>query len=95
MFGKKFKVLKEFKPIHRTVGDNYLESFSVYVKNGKLEYCIVDDNFGQPSPVNYCDTNYAKKLRNRSSKILEGLVKLGYIEELKMNCRFIGGNYEI
>ena len=83
MFGKKFKVLKEFKPIYRNVGDNYLESFSVYVKNGKLEYCIIDDNFGQPSPANYSDTDYAKMLRNRSSKILESLVKLGYIEELK------------
>jgi len=83
MFGKEFKVLKEFKPIYRNVGDNYLESFSVYVKNGKLEYCIIDDNFGQPSPANYSDTDYAKMLRNRSSKILESLVKLGYIEELK------------
>ena len=82
MFGKKFKVLKEFKPIHRTVGDNYLESFSVYVKNGKLEYCIVDDNFGQPSPANYSYTDYAKMLRSRSGKILESLVKLGYIEEI-------------
>ena len=83
MFGKKFKVLKEFKPIHRTVGDNYLESFNVYVENGKLEYYIVDDNFGQPSPANYSDTDYAKMLRSRSGKILESLVKLGYIEEIK------------
>ena len=83
MFGKEFKVLKDFKPIYRNVGDNYLESFSVYVKNGKLEYCIVDDNFGQPSPANYSDTDYAKMLRSRSGKILESLVKLGYIEEIK------------
>ena len=62
---------------------NFVRYFSVYVKNGKLEYCIIDDNFGQPSPANYSDTDYAKMLRNRSSKILESLVKLGYIEELK------------
>lgn len=89
MFGKEFKVLKDFKPIFKRVGDDYPECFYAYEENEKLEYCIIDDNFGQPSPANYSDTDYAKMLRNRSSKILESLVKLGYIEELKkINCRF-------
>ena len=56
--------------------------FMLMKKDKMLEYCIIDDNFGQPSPANYCDTNYAKKLRDRSSKILEDLVKSGHIEEI-------------
>ena len=82
MFGKEFKVLKDFKSIFKRVGDDYPECFYAYEENEKLEYCIIDDNFGQPSPANYCDTDYAKKLRDRSSKILEDLVKSGHIEEI-------------
>ena len=82
MFGKEFKVLKDFKPIFKRVGDDYPECFYAYEKDKMLEYCIIDDNFGQPSPANYCDTDYAKKLRDRSSEILEDLVKSGYIEEI-------------
>ena len=82
MFGKEFKVLKELPVIFKKVGDNYPEYFYAYKRDGLLEYCIMDDNFGQPSPANYCDTDYAKKLRDRSSKILEDLVKSGYIEEI-------------
>lgn len=79
MFGKNFKVLKDIPNIYEKVGDNYPEYFWVYEKNGALQYCIIDDNFGQPSPANYSDTDYAKKLRKKSSKILEDLVKEGYI----------------
>lgn len=81
MFGKEFKVLKEIPLTFKKVGDNYPEYFWAYKEeDGKLEYCIMDDNFGQPSPANWSDTSYAKKLRDRSSEILEGLVKEGYIE---------------
>ena len=60
MFGKEFKVLKEVKLIFKIVGDDYPECFCAYgEENGKLEYCIIDDNFCQPSPANYCDTNGA------------------------------------
>ena len=56
-----------------------------YEENGELDYCIMDDNFGQPSPANTHNGEYAQKLRDRSSKILEGLIKEGYIELVKSN----------
>lgn len=83
MFGKEFKVLKELPRIFKKVGDNYPECFHAYEENGLLEYCILDDNFAQPSPANYHDGEYAKKLRKRSSNILEDLMKEGYIELIK------------
>ena len=83
MFGKEFKVLKELPGIFKKVGDNYPEYFHAYKRNELLEYCIIDDNFGQPSPANYHDGEYAKKLRKRSSNILEDLMKEGYIELIK------------
>ena len=80
MFGKELKVLKELPGIFKKVGDNYPEYFHAYKRNGLLEYCIIDDNFGQPSPANYHDGEYAKKLRKRSGNILESLIKEGYVE---------------
>ena len=80
MFGKEFKILKELPLIFERVGDNYPECFYAYEKDGKLEYCIIDDNFGQPSPANYDTSEYAKKLRKRSDEILAKLVKEGYLE---------------
>ena len=80
MFGKEFKVLKELPRIYERVGDNYPEYFWAYEKNGELEYCIIDDNFCQPSPANFTNTKYAKKLRDRSSKILKNLIDKKYIE---------------
>ena len=85
MFGKEFKVLKELPRIYKKVGDGYSEYFLAYEKNGLLEYCILDDDFGQPSPANTHKGDYAKKLRSRSSDILENLVKEGYIEEVNSN----------
>ena len=83
MFGKEFKVLKELPGIFKKVGDNYPEYFHAFKRNGLLEYCIIDANFGQPSPANFHDGEYAKKLRKRSSNILEDLMKEGYIELIK------------
>ena len=80
MFGRRFKVLKELPSIFVKVGDEYPEYFYAYDENGELEYYIIDNNFGQPSPANTHEGEYAKKLRNRSSKILENLMKDGYIE---------------
>ena len=85
MFGKEFKVLKELPRIFEKVGDNYPEYFWVYEEDGILEYCIMDDNFGQPSPANTHNGDYANKLRERSSKILLDLVKEGYIELVNYN----------
>lgn len=82
MFGKSFRILKELPYIFEKVGDNYPEYFWVCENNGELDYCIIDDNFGQPSPANYHNAEYAKKLRTRCSNILENLIKEGYIEEI-------------
>lgn len=81
MFGKRFKVLKDMPNIYKKVGDNYPECFWAYSEGGMLKYEIIDDNFGQPSPANYHDGEYAKKLRKRCSEILECLIEEGYIEE--------------
>ena len=85
MFGKEFKVLKGLPKIFEKVGNDYPEYFWAYEKNGLLQYCIIDDNFGQPSPANTSNSDYAKKLRNRSSKILKNLVKEEYIELVESN----------
>lgn len=80
MFGRRFKVLKELPSIFIKVGDEYPEYFYAYDENGELEYYIIDNNFGQPSPANTHDGEYARMLRYRSSNILKNLVKNGYIE---------------
>ena len=85
MFGRKFKVLKELPCIYKRVGDNYIEYFWAYEKNGELDYCIMNNKFLQPSLANTHEGEYAQKLRDRSSKILEGLIKEGDIELVKSN----------
>ena len=80
LFGKKFQVLEKLPNIFEKVGDNYPEYFFAYEKDELLEYCIIDDNFGQPSPANTHSGEYAKKLRNRSSDILKDLINKGYIK---------------
>ena len=50
-----------------------------------LKYEIIDDSFGQPSPANYHNGEYAKKLRKRSSDILQKLINEGYIELINSN----------
>ena len=82
MFGRRFKVLKELPSIFVKVGDEYPEYFYAYDENGELEYYIIDNNFGQPSPANTHDGEYARMLRYRSSNILKDLVKNGYIETI-------------
>lgn len=83
LFGKKFVVLKELPTIFRLVGDGYPEYFYATEEMGELEYCIMDDNFGQPSPANYENSPYADKLRTRSDEILRELEKQGYIKEIR------------
>ena len=83
LFGKDFKVLKELPNVYKLVGDGYPEYFWAYEENGFLEYCILDDDFGQPSPANHVDTPYAIKLRTRSEEILRELEREGYIEEIR------------
>ena len=80
MFGKEFKVLKELPRIFEKVGYNYPEYFWARDKDGLLRYYIIDDNFGYPSLANTDNGDYAKKLRRRSSDILQKLLNEGYIE---------------
>ena len=81
LFGKEFIVLVEELPtVYRKVGDDYSEYFLGHKEKNEFEYMIIDDNFGQPSPANWCDTSYAKKLQVRSGKILQELINEGYIK---------------
>lgn len=82
MFGKEFKVLKELPRIFEHIGDSYPEYFRAYEEDGKLNYYILDDNFGMPSPANYCDTQYAKDLRKKCDMYLIALVEHGYVQEV-------------
>ena len=79
------KVLKEIPKIYEKVGDDYPEYFLAYEKEGILEYKIIDDYFGYPTLANTYHGEYASKLRDRSSKILENLIKEGYIELINSN----------
>ena len=83
MFGKEFKVLKELPKIFIKIGEDYPEYFYAKERAGRLKYHIVDGNFGYRSLANVHEGEYAKKLRSRSSKILEDLIKEGYIELVK------------
>ena len=81
LFGKEFIVLVEELPtVYRNVGDDYPEYFLGHKEKNEFEYLIIDDNFGQPSPANWCNTPYAKKLQARSEKILQELIDEGYIK---------------
>ena len=81
MFGNKFRVIKDFKPIYKRIGD--FEVFYAYEKNGKLEYEILDDLFGQPSPANWDKSSYAKLLRSIVSSDLQRLIDENIIEILE------------
>ena len=83
LFGKEFKVLKELPKVYRRVGEGYPEYFIAYEEEGMLEYYIMDEKFGFPSPANDSDSPYAIKLRTRSEEILRELEKEGYIKEIR------------
>lgn len=83
LFGKKIQVLREIPKVWRYVGEGYPEYFWAYELNGYLEYCIIDDTFGRPSPANFVDSPYAIKLRTRAEEILRELEKEGYIKEIR------------
>ena len=78
MFGKNFIVVKELKPIYKKIGD--FEALYVYEKNGELEYEILDDLFGQPSPANWDESSYAKLMRSIVSDELQKLIDEGVIK---------------
>lgn len=81
MFGKEFKVVKEFEPIFKNIG-NY-EEFYAYEKDGELEYGILDPAFGQPSPANWDKSSYAKLMRSIASDYLQKMIDEGKIELLE------------
>ena len=81
MFGKEFKVVKEFKPIFKKLGD--YEEFYAYEKDGELEYGILDPTFGQLSPANWDKSSYAKLMRSIASDYLQKMIDEGKIELLE------------
>jgi hypothetical protein len=81
MFGKEFRVVKEFEPIFKNIGG--YEEFYAYEKDGKLEYGILDPVFGQPSPANWDESSYAKLMRSIASGYLQQMLDEDKIEEVK------------
>ena len=82
IFGKKFRVIKEFSSIFIKIGD--YEEFYAYEKDGELEYGILDPLFGQPSPANWDESSYAKLMRSIASDYLQTMVNEGKIELLDL-----------
>lgn len=79
MFGKEFKVLQlPMVVVYQPIGK--YEIFYAHEKNGMLEYEILDDLFGQPSPANWDDSPYAKLMRSIASDELQKLIDNGIIE---------------
>ncbi len=82
MFGKEFKVLQvPMVVVYQPIGK--YEIFYAHEKNGMLEYEILDGLFGQPSPANWDESEYAQLMREKSSKLLQGMLDKGIIELLE------------
>ena len=79
MFGKEFRVLEmPMTVVYQPIGK--YEIFYAHEKDGMLEYEIIDGLFGQPSPANWDDSEYAQLMREKSSKLLQGMLDKGIIE---------------
>ena len=82
MFGKEFKVLQlPMVVVYQPIGK--YEIFYAYEKNGMLEYEILDGLFGQPSPANWDESEYAQLMREKSSNLLKEMIEKGIIELLE------------
>lgn len=82
MFGKEFKVLQlPMVVVYQPIGK--YEIFYAHEKNGMLEYEILDGLFGQPSPANWDESEYAQLMREKSSDLLEEMIEKGIIELLE------------
>lgn len=82
MFGKEFKVLQvPMVVVYQPIGK--YEIFYAHEKNGMLEYEILDGLFGQPSPANWDESEYAQLMREKSSNLLKGMIEKGIIELLE------------
>lgn len=86
-YGAMFRVLKPIKFIYKYIGEGQYadEFFMAQEKDGILDYCILSDRFGQPSPANSlkCKTPYAIKMRHRACLILVELLNEGAIEPIE------------
>ena len=79
MFGKDFKVLQiPMVDVYKAISK--YEAFYAYEKNGMLEYEIIDDLFGQPSPANWDDSGYAHLMRAEASEILQKMIEANVIK---------------
>jgi hypothetical protein len=82
MFGKEFKVLQlPMVVVYQPIGK--YEIFYAHEKNGMLEYEILDGLFGQPSPANWDESEYAQLMRKKATNLLKGMIEKGIIELLE------------
>ena len=83
-YGEMFRVLKPVKFIYKKIGEGQYadEFFMAQEEDGILDYCIISDRFGQPSPADSlkCKTPYAIKMRHKACEILVDLLNEGFIE---------------
>ena len=86
-YGTKFRIIKPMYFMYEKIGEGKYadEYFMVREKDGMLDYCIMSDEFGQPSPANSlrCKTPYAIKMRHKACEILVDLLNEGFIEPLE------------
>ena len=86
-YGAMFRVLKPVKFIYKHIGEGQYadEFFMAKEEDGLLDYCILSDRFGQPSPANSlrCKTPYAIKMRRKACEILVDLLNEGFIEPIE------------
>lgn len=86
-YGVEFKVLKPMYFMYEKIGEGKYadEYFMAREKDGMLDYCIISDRFGQPSPANSlrCKTPYAIKMRRKACEILVDLLNEGFIEPIE------------
>ena len=86
-YGTKFRIIKPIHFMYEKIGEGKYadEFFMAKDDNGMLDYCIMSDSFGQPSPANSlrCKTPYAIKMRHRACEILVDLLNEGFIEPIE------------
>ena len=86
-YGAEFKVVKPMRFMYKSIGEGRYadEFFMAQEKDGILDYCIMSDRFGQPSPADSlkCKTPYAIKMRTKACEILVDLLNEGIIEPME------------
>ena len=86
-YDTKFRIIKPIHFMYEKIGEGKYadEFFMAKDDNGMLDYCIMSDSFGQPSPANSlrCKTPYAIKIRHKACEILVDLLNEGFIEPIE------------